>query len=113
MDLDEATLNVLCPRDSKTSCKHCKVIWAALDAKAPKPEESLADKIKEASEIAGREWHTFLQTKEAHERHSPEPFRFRDFGLDYDKAIYSRDCMERILALNEPPPQLRDSSEKP
>lgn len=60
---------------------------------------TVPDLIREAAEIAGREWTTFSQTKQAHERNSPEPFRFRDFGLDYDKALYSLDCMQRILAL--------------
>lgn len=55
--------------------------------------------LDEAAEIAGREWHAFSQTKEAHERNSPEPFRLNDFNFDWNKVTYSRDCMERILAL--------------
>jgi len=59
----------------------------------------VVDALDEAAEIAGRCWHAFSQTKQAHERLSPEPFRPTDFGMDYDKAIYSRDCMDRIRDL--------------
>lgn len=63
--------------------------------------EYVDDRLKEAAEIAGREWTAFSQTKEAHERNSPEPFRFTDYGFQYNKVMYSKDCMDRILALGQ------------
>ena len=59
------------------------------------------ESLREAAEIAGREWYTFSQTKQAHERNSPEPFCLQDFGFNYDKVMYSKECMTRIRELEQ------------
>lgn len=99
---EDAIAEIERPLDAQMERLNNTVIRLTADNERQAAEiERLRGLVEEAAEIAGREWHLFSQTKEAHERNSPEPFRFRDFGLDYDKAIYSLDCMERIRAALE------------
>ena len=50
------------------------------------------------AKVAGWLWQQFQDTKEAHERNSPEPFRPEQFGFDQSTVQQSKRIMDAIRA---------------
>jgi hypothetical protein len=50
------------------------------------------------AKVAGWLWQQFQDTKEAHERNSPEPFRPERFGFDQSTVQQSKRLMDAIRA---------------
>jgi hypothetical protein len=50
------------------------------------------------AKVAGWLWQQFQDTKEAHERNSPEPFRPEQFGFDQSTVQQSKRFMDAICA---------------
>jgi hypothetical protein len=57
-----------------------------------------ADEREACAKVAGWLWQQFQDTKEAHERNSPEPFRLERFGFDQSTVQQSKRMMDAIRA---------------
>jgi hypothetical protein len=53
------------------------------------------------AKVAGWLWQQFQDTKEAHERNSPEPFRPERFGFDQSTVQQSKRLMDAINARSQ------------
>jgi hypothetical protein len=53
------------------------------------------------AKVAGWLWQQFQDTKEAHERNSPEPFRPERFGFDHSTVQQSKRLMDAINARSQ------------
>jgi hypothetical protein len=72
----------------------------AFSAEQLKAFEALvrADEREACAKVAGWLWQQFQDTKEAHERNSPEPFRPERFGFDQSTVQQSKRLMDAIRA---------------
>jgi hypothetical protein len=59
---------------------------------------AIAAEREACAKVAGWLWQQFQDTKEAHERNSPEPFRPEQFGFDQSTVQQSKRMMDAIRA---------------
>jgi hypothetical protein len=76
-----------------------KLVLEAIDANIKILVQKAVLAEREAcAKVAGWLWQQFQDTKEAHERNSPEPFRPERFGFDQSTVQQSKRLMDAIRA---------------